>query len=132
MKTSIKDYSSLSITDNEYFKNKKEKFELVSCPIHEIYCKKIRPALNKNYLDSEMYHINKEYQKSIELLKNAHSKTFDLKEHSCANCAQLFRSTIEQSLLKLHKEQRRASRGLFRFKGYQPASLNLDPVLKEI
>lgn len=132
MKTSIKDYFSLSVTDTEYFKNKKEKFELVSCPLNEKHCKEIRPSLNKSYLESDQYYINKEYHRSIELLKDAHNQTYELREPACSNCADFFRSTIEQSLTQIQKEQRRMSRGLFRFKGFQFVSLNLGPALKEI
>ena len=132
MKKSIRDYFSLSLTDTEYFENKKEKFELESCPLNQKYCKKILPSLNKSYLESDLYYINKEYHKSIELLKNARNQTVELREPSCANCGEFFRSTIDQSLMKIQKEQRRMSRGLFRFKGFQFVSLNLGPVLNEI
>ena len=131
MKATIKNLLSLSVKDTEHFKNK-EKFELVSCPIHEKYCKELRPDLNNKYIDFEQHYINKDYQKSVDVLKSAYNRTFELKEPYCANCAEFFRSEINQSILKVQKEQRKKSRSLFGHRYYQLATLNLDSALKEI
>jgi hypothetical protein len=132
MKANINNLFSLSMREGEYFNNKQEKFELVSCPIKEKFCKELRPAINKDYLVAQQFYLNKDYQKSIESLKSAYSKTWVLKEHACANCAKLFRVTISQSLENIQNEQHKTSFSLFRSKRYQLDSLQLDPVLKEI
>ena len=133
MKPNVKNLFSLSITDTEYFKDMKEKFELVSCPIHERHCEKLRSNLNKSYFDSEQYHISKEYQKSVELLKSAYVRTFELTHPVCANCADFFRSTIEESLINIENEQRKMPRGLFSIiKRQRVNSVALESVLKEV
>jgi len=131
MKAKVKKFFSLSVTDTEYYKDMKEKFELVSCPIDEKHCKELRSELNKLYFDAEQFQIDKKYQKSVDLLKIAYQRTFELTKPTCANCANFFRSTMEESILNVQSEQHRLSRGLFRLKRYQLDSLELDPVLKK-
>lgn len=129
MKTAIKNLFSLSITDTEYFKDRQEKFDLVSCPLQKKFCKRILPAINRDYLMSQEYQLNKEYQKSLELLKDAYNKTQLLAEPACTGCAKFFHATIEQSVEAIKNEQQTMSLGLFNFR-YRIAPLNIETVLK--
>ena len=130
MRTTIKNLFSLSITDTEYFENRKEKFELVSCPIKKMFCKETIASINEDYLMSQKYHLNKEYEKSLESLKSAYYKTMILAEPACAGCGDFFRSTIKQSMEAIKNEKYTMSLRLFNFKRYQIAPLNIESVLK--
>ena len=126
MKANIKNLFSLSMREEDF--SKQEKFELVSCPINEKYCNKIRPAINKDYLVAQQFHLNKDYQKSIETLKSAYSKTLVLREPACAGCAEFFQETIQQYLGEIQKEQKKVSFGFLKFKrhGVALAHSNLE------
>lgn len=128
MKANMRNLFSLSITDDEYFNDKQEKFELESCPKNEMFCKKLLPAINKDYLVSQQFQLDKNYQKSIEALNNAYNKTLLLTEPTCAGCADFFRDTIKQSLLEVKKEQRKMSYGLFNLKRYHIVPVNFETI----
>ena len=132
MKAIIKDLFSISTSDTEYFNDEQDKFELISCPINEKYCKKLRPAINKDYQMSQLYRRDKIYQESINSLKCAYDSTFQLKEASCANCANFFRNSIIESMENIKNEQRRRSAGLFNIKLPELNFIKLDNVLKDI
>lgn len=130
MKANIRNLFSVSMTDGEYFNDAQEKFELVSCPLQGKFCKNVRSAISKDYLESQKYLRNKEYQRSIYLLKDAYQKTFELTEPSCANCAEFFRSSINQSLENIQQEQQSLSLGLFSLKRFRLNFLKLDSALR--
>ncbi len=130
MKANIKKLFSLSMREEEY--NKQEKFELVSCPINEKFCKELRPAINKDYLIAQQFHLNKEYQKSLESLKSAYSKTLVLTEPACAGCAKFFRDTIKQSMEEIQNEQQKRSLGFFNFKRHKVLQSRPQSVLTEV
>jgi len=132
MKANIKNLFSLSMTDDEYFNDKQEKFELVSCPINEKFCKELRPAINKDYLESQQFQLDKNYQNSIEILNSAYNKTMVLTEPTCAGCASFFRATIKQSLEEAKKEQRKMSYSIFNFKRFRIVPVDFETALKEI
>ncbi|HKI89650.1 MAG TPA: hypothetical protein VKA38_11530 [Draconibacterium sp.] len=132
MKANIKNLFSLSMTDDEYFNDKQEKFELVSCPIHEKFCKELRPSINEDYLISQHFQLDKNYQKSIESLNSAYNKTLVLTDPACAGCSDFFRTTIKQSIEEVKNEHKKISVGLFNYKRYRLSSIQLETVLKEI
>ena len=117
MKASIKNLFAISMREEDF--SKQEKFELVSCPIKEEFCNKLRPAINKDYLVAQQLHLNKDYQKSIETLKSAYSKTLLLREPACAGCADFFQDTIMQYLGEIQKEQKKGSFGFLNFKRHK-------------
>ena len=129
MKANIKKLFSLSMREEEY--NKQEKFELVSCPINEKFCKELRPAINKDYLVAQQFHLNKDYQKSIETLKSAYSKTLVLREPACAGCAEFFRDTIKQYMGEIQTEQKKTSIGFLNFKRHKLFQSSMETVLTE-
>ena len=81
-----------------------DKFKLVSCPRNALRCRGVLPQVNQLYSESELARINKEYQRSIELLQQAYYKTLELNQPTCENCVKLFHSSIKETLETLHKE----------------------------
>lgn len=122
----------ISTKKNAHFKNeKKKKFELVSCPLNGLYCKNIVAAMNKDYVESEAAHLNKEYDKSLDALKNAYNKTMELPESPCSSCASNFRSAINDSVENIHSELKSMSKGLFSTNRYQSSCEKAEQVLNE-
>ena len=119
-------------THNTSLNHNSNKIELVSCPRNGVKCKNHLAAINEDYSESSIYHQNREYQKSIEALNNAFTKTFELKEDTCTKCANMFRSTIIQSLEDIHLELHSMSKGLFKTKRYQSSYILAGNVLNNL
>ena len=94
------------------------KIELMVCQAGGHNCKKHLIAINEYYLVANNYHYEKDYLNTIESLKCAFFKTKELNEESCLNCANLFRSTIRQSLENIHGELHNLTTGLIKNKRY--------------
>ncbi len=122
---------SISAKDNEYFNDKQDKIELVECKFGGHNCKDHLSEINKNFLDSGNYQRSKDYQRSIEALKNAYNLTFELQESSCIRCAELFRSTIIQSMENMSNELHRMSTGLFKTKRFESSYIMATNTLKD-
>ncbi len=131
MKVKGKRIFSLAETDTEYFNDNQDKIELLDCQLNGKNCKNTLPKINNYFLESDRYYRDKDFQKSIEALKNAFYTTAELQETPCIKCAELFRSTITQSLENIHDELRKMSTGLFRTKRYQLSFKEAEKVLKE-
>lgn len=122
---------SLSRDDGEYFNNEENKIELVGCPRGGKSCLEHRSEINKRFQDSSRYHRGKDYQRSIEALQSAFTKTSELQESTCLNCAEFFRSTITQSLENIHDDLHNMSTGLFGTTRYQSSYVMARDVLTE-
>jgi hypothetical protein len=131
MKAKMSETFSFPVTDSEHFKDTQDTIELVSCPLKEMMCKFHLSAVNKSFLESELYRREKDYHRSIETLKSAFNITTELMEHPCTKCAQLFRSTIIESLENIHGELEKMSKGIFGNKRYQSSYIKVDNLLKE-
>ena len=125
-------FCTLAEKDAEYFAERPNKFEMVSCPKKERNCKNYLKEINNRYLESEIYRENKEYQNSIAALKNAFNYTTELKESPCNKCAEFFQTNIVQSLESIHHEIHKMSVGLFRTKRYNLSYLIAGDVLNEL
>lgn len=126
-------FNLFSTKKESYLNNEeKKKFELVSCPRNGIYCKNILPALNKCYADFDVLYQDKEYNKSIDALKNAYNKTLELPESPCSNCAANFRSAISDSVENIHCELKSMSEGLFSTNRFHSSYEKAEQVLSEI
>ncbi len=131
MKANIKRlFSSFEIEDDQ-FNVKQKKIELVSCPLREMMCKFHLSAVNKSYLESEQYRKQKDFHRSIEMVKTAFNKTLELMEHPCTRCIKHYHSNIIDSLEKIHGELEEISTGIFGNKRYQSSYLQSIKVLKE-
>ncbi|MBN2636650.1 MAG: hypothetical protein JXR61_10300 [Prolixibacteraceae bacterium] len=108
------------------------KFELVSCEQNGEKCKSHLSVINENYSEYDIYRQNREYQKSIEALNSAFRKTYELQDSTCVKCAQMFRSTIIQSLENIHAELHNMSTGLFRKKSYKTSYILAGNVLQNL
>ena len=131
MKANMNRLLSLSVTDSEYFSDSQNKIEFVSCPLKEIMCKGHLIEVNKSFIESENYRRKKDFQLTIETLKNAFYRTFELNESPCSNCTKLFRSTITESLENIHYELDMMTKGIFGNKRYRSSYQQADIVLKE-
>ena len=115
---------SLFRKDSEYFHDVQDSIELVRCPIGGINCSEHRMVINQNILASRKFILNKDYQRSIEVLKEAYYKTSDLQMASCTNCARLFRCMVTDSLQNIHDDLHKMANGLF-FRNRYKASYDL-------
>lgn len=115
-----------------FLSQRQEKFELVSCPTKKVFCDDVLPKINELYAESETARINKEYQRSVELLQQAYYKTQELKETSCAGCVSFFQSSINETLELVQKELHDMSTGIFHRKGYQIVYEKLNLFLKNM
>lgn len=113
---------SLSASENTYFDDKQDKFELVgTCPHFEMNCHEHISHINNSFLSSNRYWRNKDYPRSIEALKSAYYKTDELQQTNCIRCAELFRTTITQSLENIHEDLQKIAGDYFWGKRYQPS-----------
>ena len=110
----------------------KDKFELERCPMEGERCKEHRLLINEKFNESHSYLQNKDYSKSILALKNAYDKTHELQDPSCRGCAELFQSTITESLEYIHEDLYKMSKGLFGAKRFTPSFELAGVVLKEM
>jgi hypothetical protein len=109
-----------------------EKFELVSCPLNGKFCTHTRSQMNEKYAESVEFRKGKDFDKSIDVLKNAYSKTMDLPESPCGACAAFYRSTVVESIENIHKELNGMSKGIFSTNRYQSSCKKAEDVLKEL
>ena len=131
MKTNLKNIFSFSASDAEYLNEKQDKIELLSCPRNGRICHEHLAVVNKCYVESDHYRKEKDYERSIDTLKNAFFKTTELVESPCSKCATLFRSTITESLENIHSELESMSTGIFGKKRYQTGYQHAVKVLRE-
>jgi len=132
MNDKIRGLFSISVPESKYFNDKQDKIELVSCPRVGKECVKHLSIINKSFLDSSRNMRNKEYARSIEVLKGAFYRTNELHEPSCTKCAEFFRSTIIQSLENIHGDLQKMSVGLFSRKRYQYSYVLATSILDEL
>jgi hypothetical protein len=131
MKTNMKKLFSFSASDAEYLNEKQDKIELVSCPRKGIICQEHLAVVNKCYVESEHYMKERDFERSIDTLKSAFYKTTELVESPCLKCASLFRSTITETMVDMHKELGKLSTGIFSKKRYQTSYQLAGKVLNE-
>lgn len=131
MNEKIRKLFSISEIDTEYFNDKVNKIELVNCKLVEKKCTEHIAVVNTRYREFERFHRDKDFQNSIEALKNAFDKTLTIKETSCIKCTELLRSTIIKSLENIHWELEKMSKGIFRATRYQSSYVKVEKVLRE-
>jgi hypothetical protein len=123
---------SSSKKDSEHNREQQNKFEVLTCNVLSESCKKHLVVINECYIEANKYHLEKDYLNTIESLKNAFFRTNQLNENSCLKCANLFRSTITESIENIHGELQNLTTGLFRKKCYQKSFIASCDVLNEI
>ena len=131
MKEKLRRLFSLSEIDTEYFNDKVDKIELVNGKLENRRCVEHLSIFNNSYHESDKFQCNKDFQNSIETLKNAFNKTLEFKAPSCIKCAELLRSTIINSLENIHWELEKMSSGIFRTKRYEYSRLEVEKILRE-
>lgn len=127
---------SLAGKYNDYFEDGHDKIELVKCSMGGINCADHRSVINKKILASRKFLLNKDYQRSIEALKEAYYTTSDLQAATCINCARLYRCMVTETLENIHDDLKRMANGWLFPKRYQSsyefASLVLEEFKKEL
>lgn len=132
MKAYRNNLDSLSETDSKYNNEKQDKIHIESCPLKVLKCKEYLSVINKNYIQSEIFRVEKDYQRSIDALKSAFYKTTDLNELTCLRCAEFFRSTIIDSIKNIHIELENLTTGIFSNKHYKSNYILAEKVLMEL
>jgi hypothetical protein len=131
MKVSWKKLFSISESDAEFFNNNQDKIELLGCKTNGYNCRNCLPEINALFRESDNCNREKDFHNAIEALENAFNKTHELQEASCLKCAQLFRSTITESLEGIHSDLAKMSTGMFRTRRYESSYLKAGVVLKK-
>lgn len=98
----------------------------------EKICMKYLPAINEYFRESDRFYRDKNFDRSIEALKNAYDLAGEITEEKGQQCSLFFQATVIQSLENIHNELDRMSRGLFATRKYQPQFENADRLLKRI
>lgn len=112
--------------------DKDNKIELVSCPRKGKNCHEHLNVINTRFNESRIYQSEKNYRRSVELLKSAFDETMHLQEPTCVKCAALYRSTIIESLEETHKDLQKMAHGFFRSGRFKGSYIMADNVLQEL
>lgn len=102
--------------EGDYFNDNSDFIELISCPGKEMSCSEHLDFVNKRMKLSRTHWIDKEFPQAIEELKIAFYKTIEINSPTCLPCADLFRSTIINSLEAIHKDLRLMTTGFIKKK----------------
>jgi hypothetical protein len=124
-------FNSISEAEMEQLQNVQDKIELVNCPRKNMICQEQLSVVNKCYVESDQYFRDKDYDRSINVLREAFYKTAELNESPCAKCAHLFRSTIKDSMADIHQDLKKMTSGIFGKKSCIPSCVKAADVLKE-
>jgi hypothetical protein len=122
---------SLLRLDSEQLRDAENKIELLSCPHGGKSCNEHLSSINGNFVESRGFRKDKDYTRSIYALKSAFAETSELKDSKCIKCADLFRTTITQSLEKIHDELQGISTGLFKTDTSKASYLLAENVLND-
>lgn len=110
-----------------------EKFQLVNCAVQGAFCKgRILPEINRLYAEAEVYRINKEYQRAIDLLQEANNKTLELTQPACTRCVSFFQYSIKETLGIMEEELHAMSNGFFSNARYQVVYSKLGKILDKM
>ena len=113
MKANMRKLFSIAGLDTEQIEIRKERVELVNCPLREMMCNTHLSMVNKRYLEAEQHRKEKEFNVSIDKLKSAFFKTTELLDHPCTRCVHNYQSIIIDSLENIHVELDRTTSGFF-------------------
>ncbi|HZL10000.1 MAG TPA: hypothetical protein VFC65_08385 [Prolixibacteraceae bacterium] len=89
-------------------------------------------SFNKSYRISQKYIQNKDYLRSIEELKITYTRINNLDLAYCSKCAEVFRSTIIQSLEVIQEDLQKMGSGFLRSQKYASSYQLVCTVLEEI
>ena len=109
--------------EGEYFGDRKEFIELVSCPRGGKTCVEHRKIINNKIVTARKHFLDKKFPQSIEELKIAYDKTTELQLKSCLKCAEFYRSSITNTMEYIHDDLKQMSEGFFKSKRHQPSYL---------
>lgn len=107
---------SLTVEESIYFSDDLPKIEVVNSPQDKGAYAEQLSVINQFFLEAHHFHLEKDYQSSIEALKSAFYTTFEIKESSCLQYAEMFRSTIISSMENIHSDLKQMTTGWFKVK----------------
>lgn len=130
--TEEKHLSSPRDTEQNPDKKHQPKIELLSCKAGGHACKEHLRVINQHYSEATFYYSEKDYLNSIKSLKSAFFVADDLTQDSCIKCANLFRSTITDTLVNINSELHSLTSGFFRKKRYYSSYIESCNALNEL
>lgn len=117
--------------DDDYFKNNEESIKLEHCADKGEKCRVQMVIMNENLLLARKMIENKEFTRSVEVIRKAFESTYMLKEKQCQGCAELFRNFIAQSLNQLVDDLEQLTTGFLASKKYVSDLENARKLLQE-
>lgn len=117
--------------DSDYFHDDEEIIKLESCLDGQV-CRKDLSEINKNLLLSRKFIERKEFNRALDVIKEAFDSTYNLKEEHCQKCARFFRETIVNSLDNTVSDIRKMNKGFFRYRNYSAVLEIAEKMLNEI
>ena len=131
MRVSTKDLKRRSETANKI--ESSYKIELLNCFLPKVKCTEHLNEINNNYINAERSRCEKDYTRSIKLLKKAYLKASELnKEATCGKCVSFFHQTIGQTLEDLNNELHNMAHGFISNKRYKPSYVESCQVINEL
>lgn len=118
MKFNNKDLISRIIKNNS--KQLQPNIELADCPLKAMLCEVQLASIHISLFEYEKYRIEKKYEKSVEILKNAFEKTLMLKNNPCTKCANHYHQIIFETMEIIINELNKPSNSLFSKKNNHP------------
>lgn len=109
---------SLAVAENDYFNDKQEKIQVVSCKPEGSNCQSILTLINHNFQQSSYYYRNKDYRRAIEELESAFQGTIAIQRNTCSKCVSFFRTTIIETLTGYQIELKSKATGIFKKKRF--------------
>ena len=109
---------SLTVEESKYFSDSQPKIEVVNFPQDQEACVKQLSVINQYFLESRRSHLDMDYQRAIESLKQAFHASFEINE-TCVQYAEKVRSTIILSLENIHSDLRQMTSGWFKAQRFQ-------------
>lgn len=121
---------SLAVEESKYFGDHQPKIEVINFPEDQEEGGKQLSVINQYFLESGRFHLDMDYQRAIEALKQAFDVSLEINE-SGVKYAEKVRSTIILSLENIHSDLRQMTSGWLKAKRFQSSFELATVVLNE-
>ncbi len=132
MKVNWNKLFSISVSEEVYFNDQKDKIEFVGCNLSGERCLDYLPQINEFFRESDRFHRAKDFNRAIDALEHAYGVAEEIKEPECQRCAMFFKATVIQSLESLHVELEKMGRGIFSTRRYDSCCLKAEGLLMRL
>lgn len=123
---------SISVAEEEYFKDKNDKIEYTGCKLSGEHCLRYLPQINNYFRESEQFFRVKDFNRAINSLEYAYNVAEEIQGPECQKCVMFFKATVIQSLESVHSELEKMTKGIFSTKRYQPSCLKAEGLLMRL